>query len=108
MVLGAAIFFGSLSAHPLSAPPAEAHSLGRSASEYCRTGITGRAGIAVKKSKAKTRARRKWAYDAKRAYGYDFSGWQYAESGTKHYHCEKKAGTWRCSAVGRPCSWQAR
>lgn len=90
-----------------STPPTQAHGLGRSGFPYCKNGVIGRVGIAVHKDKAKKRARRKWAYDAKRRYGYRYSGWNYAESTAKHYHCKHKAGTWRCRAVAYPCDAQA-
>ncbi len=107
IILSAAIAAGGLTLASIPLGSAEAHSLGRSATPHCKTGVIGRTGVAVKKDKAKKRARRKWAYDAKRKYGYAYSGWQFAQP-DKHYHCEKKAGTWRCRAVAHPCNWQAQ
>jgi hypothetical protein len=106
LILGLAIALGGLAAPVLTTPAAEAHSIGRSASSFCKNPVLGRVGVAVHKDKAKERARRKWSYDAKRAYGFAFSGWQFADN--SDYHCKKKAGTWRCRGHANPCDAQAR
>jgi hypothetical protein len=106
LILGIGIVIGGCTGLLLPAPSADAHSLGRTADSFCRNHVLGRVGIAVAKDKARERARRKWSYDAKRAYGYNYSGWQYAKN--RDYHCDKKAGTWRCRGHANPCSAQAR
>lgn len=101
LIVAAAIAAGGLATTPITFNSAEAHSPGRSVHSGCKTGIVGRAGIAVKKSKAEKRARRKWSFDARQKYGGKYNYWPVAEG--KHYHCKKKHGTWRCSAAARPC-----
>lgn len=104
--IGAAVIAGGVSALSLAAIPAEAHSIGRSATAFCKNPVEGRVGLAVQKSKARKRARRKWSYEVNRKHGYRWSFWEFAEA--RDYHCKKKAGTWRCAAHARPCDAQAR
>ena len=104
-ILVAALIIAVFAIIPATAPSADAHSFGRSSFPHCKNWLEGRVGIGVRKSKARDRAQRHWQYDAKRKYGYRYSGWGQARN--NHFHCKKKAGTWRCRAVAFPCDWQA-
>jgi len=61
------------------------------------------AGIAVKNDSAKKLARVNWRVKVRAiaTLGTGYTDWGIAEE--REYHCQKKAGTWRCSAEARPC-----
>lgn len=86
-----------------AAAEAEAHSLGRSANPGCKSGFEGPLAVRVRKSKARERARIKWRNAVERKYNQRYT--TIARSEEPHYHCKKKAGTWRCRFVARPCSY---
>jgi hypothetical protein len=99
---------GALVALTTFSSPVAAHNLGRPVSDIgnCKAWYEGRVGIGVRKSKAEERAARKWRESvalSKSLGGWDYRLWRHAHSSTKHFHCEKKAGTWRCRAAGYPC-----
>ena len=61
------------------------------------------AGIAVKNSTAKKFARINWRVKVREiaTLGNAYTNWDLAEN--RDYNCQKKLGTWRCSAVAKPC-----
>ena len=65
--------------------------------------IIATAGIAIKNDTAKKYARINWRVKvrATATLGMSWDDWDLAEQ--RHYNCEKKLGTWRCSAVAQPC-----
>lgn len=69
--------------------------------------ITGIAGVAIKQSSAKQMARGHWRTKVKLKAGIFYTNWDASSKAGGHYHCVKKAGTWRCSAHGYPCSMAA-
>ncbi len=76
--------------------------------DACRgPAITGMAGVAIKQSTAKQMARTHWRTKVKLREGSFYTNWDASSKMGGHYHCVKKAGTWRCSAHGYPCSMAA-
>lgn len=69
--------------------------------------VTGIAGVAIKQSTAKQMARTHWRTAVKVKVGIFYTNWDASSKSGGHYHCVKKAGTWRCSAHGYPCSMAA-
>ena len=65
--------------------------------------IIATAGIAVKNDNAKKNARVNWRVKVRSiaTLGTAYTDWGLAVE--RGYNCEKKLGTWRCSAVARPC-----
>jgi hypothetical protein len=65
--------------------------------------IIATAGIAVKNSTAKKFGRINWRVKvrATATAGTAYTNWDLAEN--RDYNCQKKLGTWRCSAVATPC-----
>jgi hypothetical protein len=65
--------------------------------------VTATAGIAVQNSTAKKYARINWRVKVRAiaTLGTAYTNWDLAEQ--RDYNCIKKLGTWRCSAVARPC-----
>ena len=61
------------------------------------------AGIAIKNSTAKKFARINWRVKVRAiaTLGNAYTNWDLAEN--RDYNCQKKLGTWRCSAVATPC-----
>jgi hypothetical protein len=61
------------------------------------------AGIAVKQSTARNFARINWRVKVRAIarLGNAYTNWDLAEN--RDYNCQKKLGTWRCSAVATPC-----
>lgn len=61
------------------------------------------AGIAVKQSTAKKFARINWRVKVRAiaTLGTGYTDWGLAIN--REYHCQKKLGTWRCSAEATPC-----
>jgi hypothetical protein len=85
------------------ASDASAHNFGRYAgTNNCKTWYEGRVGLGVRKSKAEDRAARKWRESVALKIGFNYRFWRHAEN--RHFHCKKKAGTWRCRAVAHPCN----
>jgi len=82
---------------------ASAHNFGRYAgNENCKNWYEGRVGIGVRKSKAEDRAARKWRESVALKVGFKYRFWRHARD--RHFHCKKKAGTWRCRAAAHPCA----
>lgn len=65
--------------------------------------IIGSAGVAIKSDTAKKFARINWRVKVRSiaTLGTAYTDWGRAEG--RKYNCHKKRGTWRCSAVARPC-----
>ena len=65
--------------------------------------IIATAGIGVKNDTAKKFARVNWRTKVRSiaTLGTAYTDWGLAVE--RDYHCQKKAGTWRCSAEARPC-----
>lgn len=65
--------------------------------------IIATAGIAVKKDNAKRNGRVHWRSKVRAigTLGTAYTDWGLAVE--RDYNCKKKRGTWRCSAVARPC-----
>ncbi len=65
--------------------------------------IAATAGVAIKNDTAKKFARINWRVKVRSiaTLGTAYTDWGKAEE--RRYNCRKKRGTWRCSAVGRPC-----
>src|SRR5262245_25761293 len=65
--------------------------------------IIATAGIAIKQDTAKKYGRINWRVKvrATATAGTAYTNWDLAEQ--RDYNCEKKLGTWRCSAVAQPC-----
>ena len=61
------------------------------------------AGVAVKQSTSKKFARINWRVKVRAiaTLGNAYTNWDLAEN--RDYNCQKKLGTWRCSAVATPC-----
>jgi hypothetical protein len=61
------------------------------------------AGIAIKKDTARKFARINWRVKVRAiaTLGNSYTNWDLAEN--RDYNCQKKLGTWRCSAVATPC-----
>ena len=61
------------------------------------------AGIAIKKDTARKFARINWRVKVRAiaTLGNAYTNWDLAEN--RDYNCQKKLGTWRCSAVAKPC-----
>jgi hypothetical protein len=61
------------------------------------------AGIAVKNDSAKQLARVNWRVKVRSIATLGTANTDWGIAVERDYHCQKKLGTWRCSAEARPC-----
>ncbi len=75
-------------------------------SQFCHghKTVTGRTGIATKRSKAEQRARRKWRERVRWLMPWSWGQAEWSKAKQRAYKCGKKHGTWRCKASAIPCA----